>query len=247
MVAALAGLSPFGSALQSMVLRSWRARWDEFIGAFSTHGRWALVGVLSTEATSNAHAYILAVFYGAAAFAPIAAVALLFRPVGVVLLALTQFERPRMARHMKSHAPRKLAAAVHFFHATSLLLWAGNAVAVLLATFLSPSIVGSDYRPQELQIAAGLMLLITLCRSLRAAESATLQAAGHFRQLAIVTLVSAPLTVVGIAVSIMIVPTIATLTLVGVAVGEVVTVCLIRRSYNALGTPDTCQKAPAYT
>jgi hypothetical protein len=121
-VASAASLLAFGRGTGVMLHRSWMASLTEFRDSFSRHGRWALAGVLSTEATSNAHAYALTLAVGPAAFAPLAAVALYFRPVGVVLLALTQFERPRMASYLQLHAHAKLRAAVRMFRSTSLLV-----------------------------------------------------------------------------------------------------------------------------
>src|SRR5690606_21908036 len=61
--------------------------------------KWALVGVASTEATANSHAWLVTFTAGPASFAPIAAAALLFRPVGLCAMALTQLERPLLAKH----------------------------------------------------------------------------------------------------------------------------------------------------
>ena len=49
--------------------------------------------MLTTEATANAHVYIVTLIYGPLGFAPIAATALFIRPVGVAMNTLTDYER----------------------------------------------------------------------------------------------------------------------------------------------------------
>jgi hypothetical protein len=71
-----------------------------YVDVWKRHSAWSLLGVLTTEATANSHAYILTFFVGPGAFAPIAASALMIRPIGVAMNALTEFERPQIARQI---------------------------------------------------------------------------------------------------------------------------------------------------
>ena len=65
--------------------------WQEF-------ARWAVFGVVLTEFTANAHAYLVTFISGPKAFAVLALGSLLMRPASLVLSALPDIERPRMAR-----------------------------------------------------------------------------------------------------------------------------------------------------
>jgi hypothetical protein len=67
--------------------------------------QWSLLGVVTTELSVNAHAYLVTLFAGPNAFALIAAGALFMRPVSLCLTALPDRERPVMVE--------KLAAGDH--------------------------------------------------------------------------------------------------------------------------------------
>lgn len=95
---AVAGLLPFGREYVAAQCTLAAAKdFRAYSGIWRRHSQWSLLGVLTTEATTNAHAYLLALFIGPVAFAPVAASALLIRPIGVVVNALGEFERPRIA------------------------------------------------------------------------------------------------------------------------------------------------------
>ena len=64
--------------------------------------RWSLLGVATTEASLNAHAYLVTLIAGPAAFAPIAAAALFMKPLNMCNNSLMQLERPAMARAINS-------------------------------------------------------------------------------------------------------------------------------------------------
>lgn len=87
----IVGLTPFGldylrrhiAMGPGRALSGYRPVWRE-------QSAWTLVGVLSTEATSNSHSYIVTLLAGPTAFAPVAVGMLFFRPVNVCITALTQ-------------------------------------------------------------------------------------------------------------------------------------------------------------
>lgn len=162
-----------------------------FRSAFREHGRHALVGVVSTEATANAHAYIVTLFLGPAAFAPLAAAALLFRPIPIVILSMTQLERPRLAHLLREGAPHAARRVISLFRNAVLGCWAANAIlAYFVVTFFLESVIRGDYDPQVITKAVIFWGLIMGLRCLRGPESALLQANGEFRPLARVTVVS---------------------------------------------------------
>ncbi len=165
-------------------LPHYRAIWRQ-------HARWALTGVITTEATVNAHAYVVTVFAGPNAFGPVAASALLTRPIGVVMSALTEFERPAMARHLGRGALSEVDRSIKLFRYVLLLVW-------LVTTFLAAAIIywvpywifPAIYDHNFLKAGLALWMLVVLIRALRSPESAALQAAGVFRPLAQASIIS---------------------------------------------------------
>lgn len=63
--------------------------------------RWSLLGVVSTEAVSNAFSYAITAISGATAFAPIAFASLFWRPFAICVSALTPLERMKASRDLR--------------------------------------------------------------------------------------------------------------------------------------------------
>jgi hypothetical protein len=114
----LAGFLPLGRAYLAEQFRHFRL--DEvtrYAAVWRPHAPWSPLGVVSTEAAANAHVYIITLQRGPYAFAPLAASALLIRPITVAMNALTEFERARMARQLGAgevdgaRAPRRGSSA----------------------------------------------------------------------------------------------------------------------------------------
>lgn len=226
---AIMGASAY-TALRSM----WGAPWQPYLSSFREHGRWALAGVVTTEATANAHPYLIGAILGPAAFAPVAVVSLFFRPITIVTQALTQYERPKMAAAYANGNLLALRKDVAQFRVASLASWLANSLMVLFLLFGPVEVVGNHEYPKEaLQFAGGLLVAIFLARSLRGAESAALQSAGKFRILAWTTIVTAPIAVIGVAIAIWISPEHPVFTLLGVLAGELVMCAFIRRIFTS--------------
>lgn len=192
LIAATLGLLPFGlpfvrQQFVEVALRDVPA----YAEVWRDHSGWSLTGVLTTEATGNAHAYIVTLISGATAFAPLAASALLMRPVSVASNALVDLERPQMARMLAEGRHREATQAVTFFRAMLILAWLGTVgVAVVLMRFVPHVLFPPEYDPGELSIATGLWLAIAGVRLLRTPESVLLQAGGQFKALAHASLIS---------------------------------------------------------
>lgn len=206
-----------------------------FMVSLREHGRWALLGVLTTEATMNAHAYLVGFVLGPSAFAPIAAITLFYRPINIVIQALTQYERPRMASALAGADKAELGRAVNAFRWMSVTVCVFNALLVAAILLFVPGIIGDGtYDRLDLELAAGLMAAINLTRALRGAESAVLQAGGHFRPLAMATLYTSPITLAATTFLILWMPVeSAALSLVGVTIGETVMYYLYYRLYRS--------------
>ena len=188
---ALIAMLPFGKRIlrQQFALpttsgiRGYRFMWRD-------HSRWALIGVITTEITGNAHAYVVTAVYGPSAFALLAAAAILVRPIGVIVNALSEFERPQMAMLLGAGNPAGGMRSIRAMRYVLLIAWFVNALAATLLMFTSPRLVFPlHYDLYELSIAAVLWTLIALVRVSRTPESTFLQAGGEFRWLAYASLI----------------------------------------------------------
>ncbi|CAN5160106.1 hypothetical protein BH10PSE13_BH10PSE13_13030 [soil metagenome] len=199
-LAALAGLAPFGRRYwHDQFLRPRWASLPAYRDIWRMHARWSLLGVATTEATANAHVYLVTILLGPAAFAPIAASSLMIRPMMVAMNALTEYERPRMAAHIGAGAEGEAWASLRLFRAILLLGWLLSLVAVALLFAWDPALVfPSHYDPLMLAVASGLWMLVAAIRAGRIPGSALLQAAGAFRPLAFASIWSAAISVVAV-------------------------------------------------
>jgi hypothetical protein len=155
--------------------------------------------VLTTEATANAHAYIVTLISGATAFAPLAASALLMRPISVTTNALTEFERPQMARQLADGRRNETFATMRFFRIMLIAAWAATVLAALALMRYAPgALFPKDYDRGYLITGTLLWLAIAGVRTLRTAESVLLQAAGQFRALAHASMISCGVSIIGV-------------------------------------------------
>lgn len=247
LVSATLGLLPFGSRyLVQQFIRIAPRDLKGYADVWRHHSRWSLAGVITTEVTGNAHAYLVTLLAGPAAFAPVAVSALVTRPIGVAMNALSEFERPQMARHIWQG---EIGAATRLAHACRWMLigaWAVTAMVAAPVVMLAPHILFSNqYDPSTLAIGAVLWMTVAVVRLLRTPDSTLLQAAGMFRMLAYASIISSGVSVV--AVIIMIVACGPLWSIVGVLVGEVTSAILVWRQGQLLQRamrPPSNQQAP---
>jgi len=151
--------------------------------------RWSALGVVLTEFTANAHAYLVTFIAGPAAFAPLAIGALLMRPVQLVLAAIPDQERPAMARLLGSGNYAGARHSVNHFRMAAGAVWLLTAIAAAgLLVWFPQFITRKGYDPSQALVVLGFFAAITAVRSFRTPESVLLQAAGQFRVLASVSL-----------------------------------------------------------
>jgi hypothetical protein len=197
------------------------------------HGRWALLGVISTEGTSNAHVWIVGFLFGAQAFAPIAAITLFFRPSQVLINALTQYERSKMSKAIFANDFVRLHSLRSLFLAITVIAAALNGVgAIVILTTFPKIILNGEVSTSTLLTIAVSLSLIALTRSFRGAESLALQAGGHFRRLALFTTWTAPVAVLFVCISAIAMPHNLGITLTGVLLAEFCACLLIRREFH---------------
>ena len=193
LAAAPVGLVPF---LKSRIVR---ARETPVRGSLRAYGaiwrrdaRWSLLGVLTTEATVNSQSYIVTALGGAGAFAPIAATALLVRPVTVAINALTEFERARLARDIQAGAIDAARAARRHLRLALLAVWAATLVLATGLLWLAPDLVfHGKFTSSTLWTGAALWFAVVLARAAHAPDGAVLLASGRFRALALLSSMTA--------------------------------------------------------
>ncbi|MBN7820224.1 lipopolysaccharide biosynthesis protein [Bowmanella yangjiangensis] len=199
---------------------------DGFLKGYRAQGKHALIGVVSTEATVNAHSYLVTFLLGPKAFAPLAAATLLFRPANVVFSSLMQIERPRLRKLIAGHQTVEARKSLKRFYTISISFWLANSVAAALLLSLYPALYWSDSSSLSvLFVAAGLMSLIVLVRALRNPVSVFLQAQDRFKTLANITLFACAVTIP--LVYILLVNLGVAPSLFGVLVGDLIALTLI--------------------
>ena len=215
-----------------------KIRWGAaapFRAAFRTHGGWALVGVITTELTANLHAYVLALWFGPAAFAPVALVSLFFRPLPILMQSLTQIERPVLARCYREGAMADLARGVRGI--TGVMVVAVIANTALIAALLiwhGPAFGNGQYADMNLWPILLLLAAAQMVRGLRTGPSTAAQGGGLFRPLAFATIWAAPVTLIGTIGAALVGWQIVPMVLTAVLAGELVTALLIQRTYRAI-------------
>ena len=229
LLGAAVGMLPFGVAfLKRQFSGVSIAAFTAYGSIWKRHSGWSLLGVVSTEATANSHAYIVTALLGPTQFAPVAASTLLTRPIGVAMNALSEWERPRMAAAIAERRMDDVRRAARHFRIALGAAWLGTAAVAGIVLILSPRLLfPSQYDLHFIARAAALWMLVALVRILRTPESTVLQASGEFRRLAIVTIYSAAVSI--IAVVVMLWAGGVLWSIVGILIGEMLCAILIWR------------------
>lgn len=194
LLASFIALQPFARGILDLLKVP--ADWQTTKSGFRQQGKPALFGVLTVEATANFHSYLVVLLSGAAAFAPIAAAMLFFRPLAVVLGSLQQSERPLLVRALTSNNFTKVRQLLRFMRRAAVGAFALNLLAILLVYQFTPHWLWPDPSSRSaFSYAMAIWSLIALLRSLRLPVSSQLQALDQFAPLAQATYVSALCTV----------------------------------------------------
>ena len=207
-------------ALLGGSLAGYACTWNEL-------ARWSALGVLLTELTANAHAYLVTFIAGPAAFAPLAIGTLLMRPVQLVLAAIPDQERPARARLLGSGNYAGARRSVNHFRMAAGAVWLLTAtMAAGLLLWCPHLVLKKGYDPAQALVVLGLFAAIAAVRSYRTPESVLLEAAGQFRALARAGLWSSLVSLlVTFALLIVVGPVFS---LVGILAGQVVVTLRVR-------------------
>jgi hypothetical protein len=186
MVAAIAGLIPFGPGYiwRDLILIRFRAMAGYGI-IWRRMSAWSVLGVVTTEATNNAHAYLITAILGPAALAPLAASMLVTRPVSVISTALSDFERPRLARQIGEGRFAELRQSVVLFRWAIAAAWTITALAVVAVFLIAPRLIfPPKYDLAYIALGSTLWMIVAGARLAAIPPSCVLIASGSFRLLA---------------------------------------------------------------
>ena len=163
----------------------WEGSLLEFLPIWRDLARWSLLGVISTELTANAHAYLVTLISGPKAFALLALGSLFMRPVSLVMTALPDAERATMARALNAGRFGDATRAVFRFRIAGLTVLAGTSVlAAIIMTWFPQLILKRGYDEASVVAVICVWVAVMAIRAMRTPESVLLQAGREFKPLA---------------------------------------------------------------
>jgi|GEM_PF-5732640 len=148
---------------------------------YQQRGRDALLGTFNIELSQNSHSYLISIFAGPHAFAPIALANLMFRPFAVVMTGLVQAERPLISKMMFEKQYVQANGVCQKLTALVLTALAVNTVAVIGVVYLF-----EDYLMEKIGHLADfvvvLIMILAVCiaRAFRFSFTLFFQSAGLF-------------------------------------------------------------------
>lgn len=206
-----------------------RQAWHTYRAIWRHQSRWALLGVVTMETVANVHIYMVTIVAGAAAVAPLAATALLFRPINVVQNALGDFERSQIARLIADGSLQEVRRTKRLFLAVLLAAWTVSAaIAVSVVLFVPSFVFSQDYDLTLIEIATFSWVLVTLLILLQMPANVMLQATGDFERLARATIWSSLVNVIAVAAVLVVFEPVWTIAVM--AIGWLVDLILVRRA-----------------
>lgn len=229
LMAALAALAPLGKTFFAEQFAAiTKGRIGLYAGTFRDVTRWSLLGVVFTEMTVNAHAYLVTFIAGPGSFALLALGMLLMRPASLVQSALPDLERPLMTRQITALDWGALNRTRREFGLGLIAVLVATLAldAVLLIWF--PGLVPKrGYGLHDVMIVSSISAVIMAVRALRVPPSVHLQAAGWFKQLAAIGTSSSVISILATLAFLLLFGPIASLG--GVLLGELVILFNCRR------------------
>lgn len=199
LASALLGLLPFGGGLlkgffgppMSGFAAIYAPMWKDVT-------RWSLMGVVLSEMTANAHAYLVTFVSGAHAFALLAVGSLMMRPLSLVLTALPDRERPAIARALASGDSKAALRTIVEFRIAAGTVWLGTvALSAAILIWFPSLVIRHGFDARAVVIVVALWTAIVALRALRSPEQAFLTAAGEFHALARAGLTGSAVSLVG--------------------------------------------------
>jgi O-antigen/teichoic acid export membrane protein len=233
LLAALVSFAPLGRKFFAEQFAALSAGSLRLYGAtFRDVTRWSLLGVIFTELTVNAHAYLVTFVAGPGPFALLALGMLLMRPASLVQSALPDLERPAMTRQIAARDWRGLARTRREFGAGLFAMLAVTlALDAGLLIWFPGLILKKGYSLHDVSIVAAISAVIMAIRCLRAPPALLLQAMGAFKQSAAISLKTSAISVIATLILLLAFGPIASLG--GVALGELAFLLYCRKLASA--------------
>ncbi|MFO1247063.1 MAG: hypothetical protein U1E93_02320 [Alphaproteobacteria bacterium] len=227
LLSALAALVPFGAAFFRDQVAALKSNPLAYWPVFKDLTRWSLMGVILTELTVNAHAYLVTFIAGPGAFALLALGMLLMRPAALMQSALPDLERPAMSRAIAAKDIAHLSRIRRQFTFGLSAAWAANMLLCAgLLLFFPALLLKKGYALHDVILVAVISALIMAIRALRTPFAVLLQAAGQFKELASIGTVSA---VVSVALTLVLLVAFGPIpSLGGIVLGELVILLKVR-------------------
>lgn len=188
-VLAAAAILSFSAFRRDYLIRQFRPGGEGALLAYAVSwrelARWAALGVVLTEFTANAHAYIVTFVAGPKAFALLALGSLVMRPASLVLSALPDIERPRMALKIGTGDIKGAFRGVKEFRTAVAAIWLATLLlASALLIWFPHLLLKKGYDEDQVMAVIAVWGAILAVRTLRTPEAVFLQAAGEFKTLA---------------------------------------------------------------
>jgi O-antigen/teichoic acid export membrane protein len=229
LASALAGLVPLGRDFFRQQFGALAAgNLGGYAPIFRDVTRWSLLGVVFTEVTVNAHAYLVTFIAGPGSFALLAVGTLFMRPISLVQSTLPDLERPAMTRAIAARDLKKLLRINREFLAALLLVWTGAmALAGILLFGFPHLLLKKGYRLEDVLLVTLLTAAIMMVRNFRTPPAVLLQAAGAFKALARIGTYSCAVSVVATLALLLAFGPVASL--LGIMAGELVILFAVLR------------------
>jgi hypothetical protein len=150
----------------------------------------------------------------------------------VVMNALTDFERPRMAHQLAQGGRNAVMKLIIFLRLVLVAAWVATALTIVVLTVYAPGLVlPTGYGGSDLLAGTALWMTVAGVRVLRTAESAFLQAVGAFKPLALCSVISSSVSVAAVTITLLLGGPVWSIA--GILVGEAVFTGWIRLKYLA--------------
>jgi hypothetical protein len=175
---------------------------DFFRRSMQRQAKPALIGVLTVEATSNIHSYLIVLTLGTAAFAPVAAAALFLRPMNLIQSSIAQIERPQIAKAIATLNQQALSKVMTPFYRYCIYAFIANVLGFMLLAYVKPDWLWPEPSQWSYFLLVAVLVVATnLLRSLRLPASTLVQCFDQFSFLARVTVVSSAITLPLVAIA----------------------------------------------
>jgi O-antigen/teichoic acid export membrane protein len=179
------GLAAFGSGFITAQIRAvFHGSLKGFVPVWKDLARWSLLGVVTTEAASNAHAYLVTFISGPHAFALLAVGALFMRPVSLVMTALPDAERPAMARALAQNKVSQAMRALFQFRMAGIAVLAATiALAIVILVWFPQLVIKNGYDARSIIAVVCMSTAIMAIKVARTPDSVFLQVLGEYKAL----------------------------------------------------------------